>query len=164
MPAPTSIDTDELRRLHAQGLVDHEIADRMGIPKRTIARQRQRLDLAHNYGHTRNRGRQPMILDETELRRLHADGLNNTQIADRMGVSQPTIRKQLRRLGLTSNYHQPGDEHPAQPPQPRPARRPKQRPAVADKPTDPAKLRAWRINLLESINLRVITRQLEATQ
>jgi len=110
MPVPVYVDEDELRRLHGQGLIDREIAERMGLAHRTLARRRQKMGLAHNFDSKRNSetaslgGKPRAKIDEATLRSLHAQGLSSNVISERMGIAENTTRKHLRRLGLENNY------------------------------------------------------------
>lgn len=49
------------------------------------------------------RARTPWIVDRDELRRLHAQGLNDRQIGERMGFNQATIRKHRHAIELDKN-------------------------------------------------------------
>jgi len=92
------VDLDELKRLHAQGLNDCQIAELLGVGRATVGDWRRKLGLSPN----RTRRRAPKVnLDE--LRRLHAQGLSDRKMAELLGVGQATVGDWRRKIGLPPN-------------------------------------------------------------
>src|SRR3990172_575623 len=91
-----------------QGWVDqNDVANALGHTARTLRRYQRRFEegglpaLGRSGGYTRGRARPPA----SRLRRLQQfklQGLSNCQIAQRLGVTEAAIRKQLKRLGCKS--------------------------------------------------------------
>ncbi|WP_136053457.1 hypothetical protein [Microbacterium sp. K5D] len=87
-----------VRELHAQGMLDKEIAEQIGIGRRTVTNIRDTLGLAPHHG-----------VDADQVRRLHTDGLTDRQIADRINqtrarkINRRTIWGVRKRLGLNPN-------------------------------------------------------------
>jgi len=176
MPARIPVDETLFRRLHAQKLTDGEIAERMGLAQRTVAKRRVEWGLPHNFtgpraqDAARQGGRPAMSIDEEQLRSLHAQGLPNSRIAEQMGIHHDAIGDAMRRLGLESNYRNrptrvdspaPDTRHPTPPKPPKPAKLYTVKPAGQ---TSAAKLRSWRIGIIQSTWRRVVARQMEATR
>lgn len=90
-------------------------------------------------------------VDIERLKNLHAQGLNDEQIAAELAVSASTIARRRAGLGLPHNYDQ--KRTPA---------RPRSKPAKAQ--PQHSRLRTWRINIIKSTWQRVVARQLETTQ
>jgi len=91
-----------------QGWVDqNDVANALGHTARTLRRYQRRFEegglpaLGRSGGYPRGRARLPA----SRLRRLQQfklQGLSNCQIAQRLGVTEAAIRKQLKRLGCKS--------------------------------------------------------------
>lgn len=90
----------QVRQLHKRGLVDREIAERLGVSIATVCRSRELLGLSPN-GHDRKRGTRTW--DIAKARRLHAIGLADGDIASETGVSRETITKWRNGCGLSRN-------------------------------------------------------------
>ncbi len=103
-----------------------ELSSALGRPVRTI----QRIHYRYVNGGVgglilKKRGPQGPRLGEwreTAIRRLHAEGLPGTEIARRLGVSQPTVSRALARMGLEAKkrggQRQTGLLFPPEPSQP----------------------------------------------
>ncbi|MFJ6427510.1 hypothetical protein [Microbacterium maritypicum] len=87
-----------VRELHGQGMLDKEIAEQIGIGRRTVTTIRDTLGLAPDHG-----------VDADQVRRLPTDGLTDRQIADRINqtrfrkIDRRTIWGVRKRLGLNPN-------------------------------------------------------------
>ena len=79
--------------LYQQGLNDREIAERLGTHPNTILRWRQR----------RKPSAHDAKVDPGEVRRLHTQGLNDTQIAHIFKVDPSSISYHRRKMELPSN-------------------------------------------------------------
>lgn len=92
------IDEAQLRKLYAQGWSRRDIADRLDASEKGVDRAVKRLGLP-----ARGKGWQGfrVRVDDATVRRLHAEGLTQTAIAERLGVSQTWVSTRLRHLGLT---------------------------------------------------------------
>lgn len=89
----------DIRTLHAQGLNDTEIAGRLGLPFSSVNyARREVLGLPANA----NRGSRTQV-DVDMIRTLHAQGLDDTQIAKEMGFSPVTIGEHRRKLRLKAH-------------------------------------------------------------
>lgn len=89
------LDSEAVRRLHAEGLLDREIAEHLGAHLPTVRQVRRALKLPSNHV------RVPIDLDE--LRRLHALKFNDQQIAEHMQRSPSAICKWRAQLDLPKN-------------------------------------------------------------
>ena len=93
-----SVHTDKVRELHTQGMLDKEIAAKLGIGRRTVTNIRDSLGLTPHHG-----------VDADQVLRLHTEGLTDRQIADRINqtrvrkINQRTIWGVRKRLGLNPN-------------------------------------------------------------
>lgn len=52
-------------------------------------------------------------IDPDEVRLLHATGLTNKEIADKIGATQAGVQYWTVKLGLTNNCHKKQDNKPA---------------------------------------------------
>ena len=83
---------------HADGLVDRDIAERVGCGLSTVGRLRSKAGLAPNVA--------PKAIDVlaathgTRLRELHAQGWNDGRISEELGVSGSIARRVRVHLGL----------------------------------------------------------------
>ncbi|KAB1891027.1 hypothetical protein F6W69_10535 [Microbacterium oxydans] len=88
----------QVRELHGKGMLDKEIAEQIGIGRRTVTNIRDNLGLAPHHG-----------VDPDHVLRLHTDGLTDRQIADRINqtrvrkINRRTIWGVRKRLGLNPN-------------------------------------------------------------
>ena len=93
-----------IRDLHAQGLNDAEIAKQLDLPYSSVNyTRREVLGLSANA----NRGARTQV-DENMIRALHAQGLDDTEIAQRLGFSPVTIGEHRRRMRLKVNRKERG--------------------------------------------------------
>lgn len=93
-----SAHAEQVRELHGKGMLDKEIADQIGIGRRTVTNIRDNLGLTPHHG-----------VDPDHVLRLHTDGLTDRQIADLLNltrarkINRRTIWGVRKRLGLTPN-------------------------------------------------------------
>lgn len=97
---------------HGEGLTDQEIADRLGLSRRGAAQTRHRAGLAPN---SRRRPAQEKAQREPRLPRitkpqradevaaLHAEGLSDPQIAERLDIGVAYVGELRRSLNLPAN-------------------------------------------------------------
>ena len=93
---PRKVDPQAIRRLHAQGMTDREMADVFGVDKTSVWYHRRRMGLPVN---------RSTKVDSGEVRRLHAQGMSDRQMARALRVSRPTIMHHRRRMGLPATTH-----------------------------------------------------------
>lgn len=87
----------EIRELHAQGLTDSEIAQKLGVRLSSVHYMRKTiLQLPSN-----TLARIEAVKDT--IRELHAQGLTDLEIAHRMGYAVSTINGHRRQMGLPFN-------------------------------------------------------------
>lgn len=108
--------------------------------------------------------RTPVDIDENELRRLHAEGLGDAEIAQRLGVAHRTLARRRSNLGLAPNHTGPRRRARAANRPPAKSTKQPDNQTTSRPPKSAAALRKLRINIIKSTWQRVITRQLEATQ
>ncbi|MBL8865901.1 MAG: hypothetical protein JNK93_10110 [Planctomycetia bacterium] len=81
-----------IRRLNAQGLIDHDIARRIGSSTRAVARARKRLGLpangsdAHDEADERDATDYDLIERKAMAWSMRSNGSSYSEIADRMGI------------------------------------------------------------------------------
>lgn len=80
-----------IAELTRQGLSATAVAEAVGCARSTVSEVRRVLGLNVAW------------LDKRELRRLHADGWNDSQIAKRLNVPRSTVWTARKRLGLKAN-------------------------------------------------------------
>ena len=92
----------EVARLHAEGLMDVEIARQLGIARSTVGRLRRALGLET---HRPVREDQPKSggARAARLRELHAAGLTDQEIADQLGSTRTAVYQARTRAGLPIN-------------------------------------------------------------
>lgn len=100
MPEPPAaagpLDLARLAELHAEGLDDTTIAERMNRPRSSVSSARKnKLHLPSNRKHH--------AVDIDRLRELHALGLIDKDIAAQLGVPRETVTYHRGRLDLTQN-------------------------------------------------------------
>ena len=99
--AERTISNEAVAELHAQGLSDYAIADRLDSSASTIQRRRaDELDLPANGSGGRDSG---TTFDEERFRELHADGHTDSEIADALGVHSTTVRNARMARSLSAN-------------------------------------------------------------
>lgn len=98
VPVETGVDVRDrqLAGLVARRFTDAQIADRLGVSRQTVFRDRARLGLSR------------ALKDDLDLtgavRSLHTSGMTDAQIAEVCGVARTTVwRIRAQRLGLPSN-------------------------------------------------------------
>ncbi|MEB3421748.1 hypothetical protein ACFSDD_17565 [Salipiger marinus] len=92
------IDLDRLRELHAQGLSDPLVAAELGCCAKSVSNWRRRLKL-RKCGNVRHQTRR---FSDDDLRALHAEGLTDTDISERLGVSRGAVQWRRVMLDLPS--------------------------------------------------------------
>lgn len=90
-----------VRKLHAGGAIDREIAEELGLHPGSAARLRARLGLEPN-GHERKRGRRRAWRPDREAAPLYERGWNDREIAKELGVSRESVTKWRHENGLPS--------------------------------------------------------------
>lgn len=85
---------ERIRQLHAEGLVDREIGERVGRTKGTVARRRTLLGLPINGCH-----RWTMREQRTAVEMAMA-GKSRREIADTLGLPRTAVANRLSRLGM----------------------------------------------------------------
>ena len=99
--AERTVSNESVVELHAQGLSDYAIADRLDSSPSTIQRRRaDELDLPANGSGGRDGG---PTFDEERFRELHADGHTDSEIADALGVHSTTVRNARMARSLSAN-------------------------------------------------------------
>lgn len=93
---PTHRTIDDVRELHSQGLDDVAIAKKLGKETGHVAMLRRKAGLPV-IPHPRTK------LDRDEMRRLHAAGYTDKQLADHFGVPRHVAQKRRSYLKLTPN-------------------------------------------------------------
>jgi DNA-binding CsgD family transcriptional regulator len=94
-----NVDIKEFKRLHAKGMTNKEIGNSLGFSQETARKIRCDLGLK-----SLAIGRKPVVsavIDNDELKRLYAKGLTDKQIGSVFGVSNKTILKHRKNLGLS---------------------------------------------------------------
>ena len=94
-----NVDIKEFKKLHAEGMANKEIGNYLGISQETARKIRCNLGLQ-----SLAVGRKSLVsavIDNDELKRLFAKGLSDKQIGSVFGVSNKTILKHRKSLGLS---------------------------------------------------------------
>lgn len=100
MPQPLLLERRvQVRELHAKGLNDSEIATKMGLSVPWVNRIRRSLGLPGN--HKPHRG--PTKWDPAKACALHSKGLNDRQVAEKLGISRESVQKWRRVQGLRAH-------------------------------------------------------------
>lgn len=82
----------QLIDLHAEELYDREIAETLGVTRRTVCHRRRKLGLqAH--------GSRQLFTDE-QLKELYEQGFNDREMGEVLGASYRTVGGRRRKLGL----------------------------------------------------------------
>lgn len=89
-----------VRQMHRDGLNDGEIADRLrGVSRSVVQNDRRVLGLPENYYDNKS------IRDRrAQVAALHGEGLNDREIAARLGITRDTAHRDRTHLGLPKNY------------------------------------------------------------
>ncbi|MFB6084523.1 MAG: adenosylcobalamin-dependent ribonucleoside-diphosphate reductase [Halorientalis sp.] len=100
--AARTVADDEILELHAEGLSDYEITDRLDCSASTVQRRRaNELGLDPNGSGGRNRG--DVSFDAAEFERLHERGQTDAEIADELDVHATTVGQYRRTQSLEPN-------------------------------------------------------------
>jgi DNA-binding NarL/FixJ family response regulator len=100
---PRKIEDGELRKLHAKGLNDEQIAKKIGCSKTTVRIRRNKLGLPINNKIT---VRTRKVYDDTirKIIEMNAKGLNDAQIAKALKLSERNVWSwRNKKLGLPTN-------------------------------------------------------------
>ena len=90
-----SFTDQQLITLNKKGLNDREIAEELGVPRKTVSRRRMKLGLkAH--------GRRLLFTDQ-QLIELHEQVWNDTEIGEKLGVAPSAVNQRRIKLGLKSH-------------------------------------------------------------
>jgi len=105
MKMKRKIPDTEIKKLHAQGLSDSEIAGLTGLTRTGVRYRRLKLNLRPND----KKGRRQKVSDR-ELIRLHSRGLTDGEMAEATGYSKDHLAVRRRKLGLKPNIRKRGRE------------------------------------------------------
>lgn len=94
------IDPKQVKQLHAKGLNDAQIGERLGFSRSGITRVRTQLGLSLNK--TRRRMVGGPNIDPEQVKRLHAEVRSDAQISQLLKVSRQGVLKVRARLGLAA--------------------------------------------------------------
>lgn len=99
-PSERAVRREKLRELHAEGLTDGQIAERLGISRTAAQQTRARLKLPVNAD--RRGGYGPHRSKDTRdaIERLHAEGRTDAEMAEQLGFTYTYIAGIRRELGL----------------------------------------------------------------
>jgi DNA-binding CsgD family transcriptional regulator len=97
MPVLTELQKRELRRLLLAGERTSAIAARFGLCSSTVSYYRTKLGLPPTFC--------PRKFNHDAIHELHAQGLSDHDIAERLGISRPYIGRLRRRMGLKTLGH-----------------------------------------------------------
>lgn len=100
MPNPDPEKEPAVQRLNAKGRNDSEIARELDVWPSTVTRIRNRLGLPRRDEEDRAGHK---AFDPAKARRLHREGLNDREIAERLDVARTTINRWRRLAGLPRN-------------------------------------------------------------
>ena len=90
-----------LRKLHADGLSDKDIASRLGCHKSWVAAQRKKIGLPFNS----NGDKRHTKLDRNRIIELHKLGKNDIEIATILECSPETIKTIRLKLGIRNRVY-----------------------------------------------------------
>lgn len=88
---------EPVRRFHAEGLWDAQMARRLHVSVSHVFRTRGALGLP------RNPAPRPRSIDDAQARSLHHSGMNDRELSDRLGVSREAVQKWRTRHSLPPN-------------------------------------------------------------
>lgn len=100
-------DMELARRLYDEDATDSEIADAVGLSRQAVARWRKQNGLPSK--HQPVGSARALSVDLDELRRLHAEGCSDAEIAERLGFGRAWIGELRMRLNLPANRRMPGE-------------------------------------------------------
>lgn len=96
-PQPKRFDEAEFRALHAQGLMDKEIAARLGVGTHSVYDWRKKLGLLANF-------RRDYVYDWDKARELYDAGATDAEIMRALNCSRTSVQDWRKREGLITNY------------------------------------------------------------
>ena len=97
-----TVSNEAVRKLHAQGLSDYEIADRLGSSASTVQRRRS-LELGLDPNGAGGRPGGDVDFDEWEFGRLYEAGRSDGEIATHLGVSARAVARHREQRDLDAN-------------------------------------------------------------
>ncbi|QSG08783.1 Ribonucleotide reductase, alpha subunit [Halapricum desulfuricans] len=97
-----TVSNDDILELHADGLSDYEIADRLDSSPSTIQRRRS-LELGLDPNGSGGRSGGSVSFDETEFETLYDDGHSDGEIARELGVSTRSVARFRETRSLEAN-------------------------------------------------------------
>jgi len=97
-----TVSNEGVRELHAQGLSDYEIADRLDCSPSTVQRRRS-LELGLDPNGTGGRPGGDVGFDKGEFGRLYEAGRSDGEIATRLGVSTRAVARHREQRDLDAN-------------------------------------------------------------
>ena len=107
------IDNEQIIEWTREGLMQQEIADRMGVTKSTIKKRIKRIEESQGIklprqkrgAKRKNDGKDQQIIEWTR------EGLTQQEIADRMGVTKSAIQQRIKRIEERQGIKLPRQEH-----------------------------------------------------
>lgn len=109
----TELLREQIKALHAEGLIDSAIAERLGEQLGTITYIRKdRLDLPRNYKPKKPRPVSARELRHQTIRDMHASGATDDEIADKLGSKRTIVQQTRHRMGLLANRLPAPDHNP----------------------------------------------------
>ncbi|WP_353474804.1 hypothetical protein PVT71_14640 [Salipiger sp. H15] len=103
----SKVDDAELRKLHAEGKTDAQMAALFGVMPKTFKARRAALGLVRNRPADGKRRPGPQAFTEAELREAHAEGLTDHELAARFKVDVSTTKRWRSEFGLPLNSAAP---------------------------------------------------------
>lgn len=88
---PAEFSHAQAKQLYDLGFTDAQIANELGVSRRTINRWRQKEGLE---------GRMPVVLDAEQAMELYQQGLRDGEIAQKIGVSKSRVWSWRKKMGL----------------------------------------------------------------
>ena len=90
----------QLIELHAQGFNDREISEKIGVTPQAVGFHRKKLGLKPIRKHRTKYHKRKRLLMDQKLIELHAQGFNDREVGEKLGVSFCIVGVHRRRLGL----------------------------------------------------------------
>lgn len=96
-PSPPRIDEAQYLALHNEGLLDTQIANRLGVNVHAVRRFRKKLGLQTNF-------RREYVFNWDKARQLYDQGATDAEIMRALGCSRTSVQDWRKREGLITNY------------------------------------------------------------
>ncbi len=90
----------QLIELHAQGFNDREVGEKLGVSFGIVGFHRKRLGLKPIRKHRVKDYKRKRLFTDQQLIELHAQGFNDREVGEKLGVSGNTVCVRRRKLGL----------------------------------------------------------------